>query len=170
MYKPYGGRINFYENLFVLRIVSIRVGGRNFFKLCDIMPGRPDIQFLGLAGFFVAGIFSASLSTVSSAINSLAAVTLEDYIKPFRKTGEFNVLCQILEYSICFGNNVIICLPTDSSLIYFSTLYDKVKTYFISKLFHLFHKTSRQSQYHILVQFPQLNMITLYQHRRDNIN
>jgi sodium-coupled monocarboxylate transporter 8/12 len=41
----------------------------------------------GLAGFFVAGIFSASLSTVSSAINSLAAVTLEDYIKPFRKTG-----------------------------------------------------------------------------------
>ena len=31
---------------------------------------------------FVSGIFSGSLSTVSSAINSLAAVTLEDYIKP----------------------------------------------------------------------------------------
>jgi solute carrier family 5 (sodium-coupled monocarboxylate transporter), member 8/12 len=30
----------------------------------------------GLSGFFVAGIFSGSLSTVSSAINSLAAVTL----------------------------------------------------------------------------------------------
>jgi sodium-coupled monocarboxylate transporter 8/12 len=41
---------------------------------------------LGLSGFFVAGIFSGSLSTVSSAINSLAAVTLEDYIKPFRKS------------------------------------------------------------------------------------
>ena len=34
-------------------------------------------------GLFVSGIFSGSLSTVSSAINSLAAVTLEDYIKPF---------------------------------------------------------------------------------------
>lgn len=34
----------------------------------------------GLAGLFVAGIFSASLSTVSSACNSLAAVTIVDYI------------------------------------------------------------------------------------------
>jgi sodium-coupled monocarboxylate transporter 8/12 len=33
-------------------------------------------KFPGLAGLFVAGIFSGSLSTVSSAINSLAAVTL----------------------------------------------------------------------------------------------
>jgi len=36
----------------------------------------------GLPGLAVAGIFSGSLSTVSSAINSLAAVTLEDYIRP----------------------------------------------------------------------------------------
>ncbi|XP_049870014.1 putative sodium-dependent multivitamin transporter isoform X2 [Pectinophora gossypiella] len=34
----------------------------------------------GLAGLFVAGIFSASLSTISSACNSLAAVTLHDYV------------------------------------------------------------------------------------------
>ena len=33
----------------------------------------------------MSGIFSGSLSTVSSAINSLAAVTLEDYIKPMAK-------------------------------------------------------------------------------------
>lgn len=37
----------------------------------------------GLAGLFIAGIFSASLSTVSAACNSLAAVTLQDYIKVF---------------------------------------------------------------------------------------
>lgn len=37
----------------------------------------------GLPGFFIAGIFSGALSTVSSFVNSLAAVTLEDYVKPF---------------------------------------------------------------------------------------
>ncbi|XP_044729076.1 putative sodium-dependent multivitamin transporter [Chrysoperla carnea] len=36
----------------------------------------------GLTGLFVAGIFSASLSSISASVNSLAAVTLEDYIKP----------------------------------------------------------------------------------------
>eukprot|EP00095_Tigriopus_kingsejongensis_P004408 snap_masked-scaffold93_size381549-processed-gene-2.12 protein:Tk04408 transcript:snap_masked-scaffold93_size381549-processed-gene-2.12-mRNA-1 annotation:"sodium-dependent multivitamin transporter-like" len=41
----------------------------------------------GLSGLFVAGIFSGSLSTVSSAINSLAAVTLEDYIRPVIDVG-----------------------------------------------------------------------------------
>ena len=44
----------------------------------DTMIDKP-----GLAGLFITGIFSGSLSSVSSAINSLAAVTLEDYIKPF---------------------------------------------------------------------------------------
>lgn len=34
----------------------------------------------GLSGLFVSGIFSGSLSTMSSALNSLAAVTLQDYI------------------------------------------------------------------------------------------
>lgn len=34
-----------------------------------------------LAGLFTAGVFSGSLSTVSSALNSLAAITLEDYLK-----------------------------------------------------------------------------------------
>ncbi|XP_046736678.1 putative sodium-dependent multivitamin transporter [Diprion similis] len=36
----------------------------------------------GLAGLFIAGVFSAGLSTVSAILNSLAAVALEDYIKP----------------------------------------------------------------------------------------
>ncbi|XP_011686236.1 PREDICTED: putative sodium-dependent multivitamin transporter [Wasmannia auropunctata] len=40
----------------------------------------------GLPGLFVAGILSATLSTISATLNSLAAITLEDYIKPvYRK-------------------------------------------------------------------------------------
>ncbi|KAL6955276.1 hypothetical protein U1Q18_045056 [Sarracenia purpurea var. burkii] len=44
----------------------------------------------GLKGLFVAGIFSAALSTISPLLNSLAAVTVEDYFKPiyFRVKGE----------------------------------------------------------------------------------
>ena len=44
----------------------------------DILGDTP-----GFPGFFVAGIFSGALSTVSGGLNSLAAVTLEDFIKPF---------------------------------------------------------------------------------------
>lgn len=58
------GRISAYDQLMPLYVV-------------DSLKNMP-----GLAGLFVAGIFSGSLSTVSSAVNSLAAVTLEDYVKP----------------------------------------------------------------------------------------
>jgi sodium-coupled monocarboxylate transporter 8/12 len=72
----------------------------NYYKTCDpLRSGRiskPDqimpiyvVDALGhmpgVCGLFVAGIFSATLSTLSSCLNSLAAVTLEDYIKPIFK-------------------------------------------------------------------------------------
>ena len=40
----------------------------------------------GFPGFFVAGVFSGALSTVSGGLNSLAAVTLEDFVKVFHKS------------------------------------------------------------------------------------
>ncbi|KAB7501272.1 Sodium-coupled monocarboxylate transporter 1 [Armadillidium nasatum] len=38
-------------------------------------------EWKGIPGLFVAGIFSGALSTVSSGMNSLAAITLEDFIR-----------------------------------------------------------------------------------------
>jgi hypothetical protein len=51
-----------------------------------------SVKYPGLPGLAVAGIFSGSLSTVSSAINSLAAVTLEDYIRPLYTVPEQKVI------------------------------------------------------------------------------
>ncbi|XP_006162231.1 sodium-dependent multivitamin transporter isoform X4 [Tupaia chinensis] len=44
----------------------------------DLLRGLP-----GLPGLFVACLFSGSLSTISSAFNSLATVTMEDLIRPW---------------------------------------------------------------------------------------
>ena len=46
---------------------------------------RIFIFFAFLIHIFCLGIFSAGLSTISAALNSLAAVTLEDYLKPAYK-------------------------------------------------------------------------------------
>ncbi|XP_050069210.1 sodium-coupled monocarboxylate transporter 1-like [Anopheles maculipalpis] len=42
-------------------------------------------DYPGMTGVFVAGIFSAALSSLSSALNALSAITLEDFFKPYRK-------------------------------------------------------------------------------------
>ncbi|CAG2060037.1 unnamed protein product [Timema podura] len=39
----------------------------------------------GIPGMFLAGIFSAALSTLSTGLNSMAGVVLEDFCKPHRK-------------------------------------------------------------------------------------
>ncbi|XP_068607830.1 sodium-dependent multivitamin transporter-like [Brachionichthys hirsutus] len=44
----------------------------------DMLQGLP-----GLPGLFIACLFSAALSTISSAFNSLATVTMEDIVKPY---------------------------------------------------------------------------------------
>lgn len=43
-------------------------------------------DFPGVPGLFVAGAYSGTLSTVSSSINALAAVTVEDLIRPYFKS------------------------------------------------------------------------------------
>uniref|UniRef100_A0A669EEP9 Solute carrier family 5 member 8 n=1 Tax=Oreochromis niloticus TaxID=8128 RepID=A0A669EEP9_ORENI len=53
------------------------------YLVMDILGDYP-----GLPGLFVAAAFSGSLSTVSSSINALAAVTVEDLIKPYASMSE----------------------------------------------------------------------------------
>lgn len=71
-------------------------------------------DYTGLAGLFVSGIFCASLSTISSAISSLAAVTLEDYLKPIirccakrnlndRQTLWYSKLLSVFYGALCIG-------------------------------------------------------------------
>lgn len=48
----------------------------------DILKDLP-----GLPGMFIAGVFSAALSSLSTGLNAMSAVVLEDFCKPFMKDG-----------------------------------------------------------------------------------
>lgn len=63
-------------------VLAGRIESRNQIMPLFVVDAMGDMP--GLPGIFVSGIFSASLSTISAAMNSLAAVTLEDYIKVFK--------------------------------------------------------------------------------------
>ncbi|KAG8191760.1 hypothetical protein JTE90_008823 [Oedothorax gibbosus] len=59
----------------------------------------------GLTGLCVSGVFSASLSTVSSAVNSLTAVTLEDFIRPHCCTSSSETRLALIAkiLAVCYG-------------------------------------------------------------------
>ena len=47
-------------------------------------------SYPGVPGLFVACVYSAALSTVSSGLNSLATVCLKDFIQPFYKNNQLS--------------------------------------------------------------------------------
>ncbi|CAK1544560.1 unnamed protein product [Leptosia nina] len=66
-------------------------------------------EWKGLPGVFVAGVFSAALSSLSTGLNSMAAVVLEDFWKPFskeltRRQTQFIVQSVVIVFGcICVG-------------------------------------------------------------------
>uniref|UniRef100_G1QRT5 Solute carrier family 5 member 6 n=1 Tax=Nomascus leucogenys TaxID=61853 RepID=G1QRT5_NOMLE len=69
----------------------------------DLLKGLP-----GLPGLFIACLFSGSLSTISSAFNSLATVTMEDLIRPwFPEFSEARAI--LLSRGLAFGYGLL-CL------------------------------------------------------------
>ena len=47
-------------------------------------------SYPGVPGLFVACVYSAALSTVSSGLNSLATVCLKDFIQPLYKNNQLS--------------------------------------------------------------------------------
>uniref|UniRef100_A0A8D0C9P7 Sodium-coupled monocarboxylate transporter 1 n=1 Tax=Salvator merianae TaxID=96440 RepID=A0A8D0C9P7_SALMN len=74
-------------------------------------------DFPGMPGLFVASAYSGTLSTVSSSINALAAVTVEDLIKPyFTSLGE-RKLSWISKGMSLFYGGVCIAMAALASLL-----------------------------------------------------
>lgn len=59
-----------------------------------VMETFKDIP--GLSGIFIAGIFSAALSSISTGLNSSACVVLEDFFKAFRKEKMSDRMCAMI--------------------------------------------------------------------------
>lgn len=80
-------------------------------------------KFQGLPGVFMAGVFSGSLSSMSSGLNAMSAIVTEDYLKHFfckslsgRKELLFSKLVVLIFGFVTFSIAVII-LQTDSVVV-----------------------------------------------------
>ncbi|XP_066490584.1 sodium-coupled monocarboxylate transporter 1-like [Tiliqua scincoides] len=74
-------------------------------------------NFKGMPGLFVAAAYSGTLSTVSSSINALAAVTVEDLIKPYFKSLTERKLSWISMGMSLFYGGVCIAMAAVASLL-----------------------------------------------------
>ncbi|XP_075284611.1 sodium-coupled monocarboxylate transporter 1 [Opisthocomus hoazin] len=74
-------------------------------------------DFPGVPGLFVASAYSGTLSTVSSSINALAAVTVEDFIRPhFKSLSEKKLSWISMGMSVFYGG-VCIAMAALASLL-----------------------------------------------------
>jgi len=83
------------------------------FMVLDIAGTVP-----GLPGLFMAGVFSGSLSTISSGLNALAAVALKDFVSPRMRQnlGEHKQALLTKVFSVLFG---VLCYSGTFVIRYF---------------------------------------------------
>ncbi|XP_062127312.1 sodium-coupled monocarboxylate transporter 1 [Drosophila sulfurigaster albostrigata] len=61
----------------------------------------------GMTGLFIAGVFSAALSSLSTCLNSMSAVVLEDFVKPYVKVQLSNSATTWIMRSVVVGVGVL---------------------------------------------------------------
>ncbi|NXJ42192.1 SC5A8 protein, partial [Ciconia maguari] len=98
----------------------------SIYKDCDPWTAKQLMPYLvldilhdfpGVPGLFVASAYSGTLSTVSSSINALAAVTVEDLIRPyFRSLSEKKLSWISMGMSLFYGG-VCIAMAAVASLL-----------------------------------------------------
>nr|XP_042909106.1 putative sodium-dependent multivitamin transporter [Parasteatoda tepidariorum] len=73
----------------------------------------------GMTGLYIAGIFSASLGTMSSALNSASTITVYDFIKPLYKNGDLSDIKMywLAKVMSIFYGAVCICLSFSFSCL-----------------------------------------------------
>ncbi|XP_064455843.1 putative sodium-dependent multivitamin transporter [Ornithodoros turicata] len=92
-------------------LISNQISGTDQVLPRFVMEYLGHIQ--GLPGLFVAGIFSGALSTVSSAVNSLAAVMMEDFIRPFCVSQQtYNAHAPLILKGLAFSFGLLCVLLT----------------------------------------------------------
>ncbi|XP_071962458.1 sodium-dependent multivitamin transporter-like [Antedon mediterranea] len=89
LYTFYDDNMDFENSTDIINsTVDLVTGGPNISKSDQIMVYFISEQFghiPAFQGLFIACLWSGTLSTVSSGLNAMIAVTLEDVIKPFRR-------------------------------------------------------------------------------------
>ncbi|EDV95092.1 sodium-coupled monocarboxylate transporter 2 [Drosophila grimshawi] len=61
----------------------------------------------GMTGLFIAGVFSAALSSLSTCLNSMSAVVLEDFVKPYVKQPLSNFTTTWIMRSVVLGIGIL---------------------------------------------------------------
>uniref|UniRef100_T1ILQ6 Sodium/solute symporter n=1 Tax=Strigamia maritima TaxID=126957 RepID=T1ILQ6_STRMM len=93
-----------------------------FSSLCQLFPlfvMQTMSSIPGMLGLFVTGVYCAALSSMSSVLNSLAAVTLEDHVKPrwkslsdekatlLSKFTAYSILCLLMIAAIMNSGSIV---------------------------------------------------------------
>ncbi|XP_059623001.1 sodium-coupled monocarboxylate transporter 2-like [Phlebotomus argentipes] len=119
--------ILFYAGFLLLHILSIATGLiiYAYYESCDPLTAGfiekldqlvPFFVFdtaehlPGMPGIFVAGIFSASLSTMSSCLNSITTCFFEDFIRPFLPQLSKQKTCNLLKILTVIMGCLQLCL------------------------------------------------------------